>query len=94
MTKEDFRILQEDHRNSKISLKNYLAEKNMSVPQYYYLKKKFDNNSFESSGQFVNITSKFNQNESISAVELFYPNGIRINFKDYPGSNTILDLIR
>ncbi len=92
MTKEDFRRLQEDHKNSNVSLKNYLTEKNISVPQYYYWKKKFEHNPFESSGQFVNITSKIRENQESSEVVLQYPNGIKIIFRNYPGSKTLLEL--
>lgn len=92
MTREDFKKLLEDHTNSNLSLKSYLTGRNMSVPQYYYLKKKFNNNPLESRGQFLDITSKLNQNLDLSEVVVIYPNGIRINFRSYPGSKILLDL--
>ena len=92
MTKEEFKKMQEEHTNSKLSLKSYLTGKNLSVPHYYYLKKKFNSNPLESRGQFLDITSKLNQNPDLSEVAVIYPNGIRINFRSNPGIKILLDL--
>lgn len=75
MTKEGFEKLEEGYRNSNVSLKRYLTGKNMSVPQYYYWKRKYFQTPKELSGQFVNITSKINQNQYSAEVVLVFPNG-------------------
>lgn len=94
MTKEGFEKFEEGYRNSNVSLKRYLAGKNVSVPQYYYWKRKYIQRPKELSGQFVNITSKINQNQQSAEVVLEFPNGKRIIFGSYPGSKILLELVQ
>lgn len=94
MTGEEFKLLKEGYQNSSQNLKDYLAEKGIPIAHYYYWKKKIENKPLESHSQFVNITSKISPNLSSSELEVIFPNGVRINFRNYPGSKTLLDLIQ
>lgn len=94
MTKESFERLIEEHKASELSLINFLTEKKMSVPQYYYWKKKFKKVRSEAPDQFINITSRLNKNSDMPEVELIFPNGIRINFSKYPGNKVLLELVQ
>ncbi|MCC6814870.1 MAG: hypothetical protein IT267_00480 [Saprospiraceae bacterium] len=94
MTKEEFENFQKDYKVSSLSLKRYLMGKGISSPQYYYWKKKYCNNAIKHSGKFINITSGIKEIAEFSEVVLEYPCGIKINFKKYPGSKTLLELIQ
>lgn len=94
MTRQDFERLKQDYDEGTKNFKDYLVDNNIPVQQYYYWRRRFSKDQIESSNEFVNITSKINQNISISDVELTYPNGIRVCFRIYPRSKAILDLIQ
>ncbi|NOT36443.1 MAG: hypothetical protein HOP11_03595 [Saprospiraceae bacterium] len=66
-----------------------MSGKNMSVPQYYYWKKKFKDSQVETTGQFIDVTTRVNKNSYLSEVEIKYSYGIRISFSKFPGNKTI-----
>lgn len=92
MTKQEFEQFNNEMEASGMSLKSFMIDRGLPIHQYYYWKKKYGLK--EASNQtkgFIQIGSEQHLN---STIRLEYPNGVVINFQTYPGSKTLLKLIK
>lgn len=88
MTKEDFRLLQQQHRQSGKSLKQFLIDEDISYSNYRYWNKKFNTENTPQPLAPITFTTSSN-NASLSSpltcdvpsgVTLLFPNGLKAHF--------------
>lgn len=90
MNLEEFKLLQHERQNSKMSIREFMAAKGMPVHRYYYWARKWNDQSHvESGSSFVQIMP----NPNVSMVSVEYPNGVRIHFNDMPTIRLLMDLV-
>lgn len=90
MTKQEFEQLQEELLSSGKSIKDFIAERDLPLHQYYYWRKRYGSIELKQSNKFIQIGPVTALN---SEIRLEYPNGVVINFQSNPGSKVLLKLI-
>lgn len=94
MTKEEFKSLQDAHKESGKSIKNFLKDKGVHYSTYNYWRKKFEaeeqalplapiklrSGGASTSDAYANTKEPYNAPELSAGVMVAFPNGVRAHF--------------
>ena len=90
MNLEEFKVLQQERQNSKMSIREFMEAKGMPVHLYHYWARKWNEHVHSESGNpFVPIMP----NPYVSMLSVEYPNGVRIQFNEMPTIRLLVDLV-